>query len=182
MYGDPFAHEPRTAGEPRRWPRLHVPIKTGRFRNALGADLRSRDGLIRYALDAYDEPTFRYFLAVEARRYARSSRRFGLLLVSFDPQRLTNPEHDTSGSFRLFSSLSRCVRETDFIGWYEEGRVAAAVLTSISDTDADGSISHVAERVASTLQEEFGDSFARQLQVRAYHLPDQAGELKENRR
>jgi hypothetical protein len=72
----------------------------------------------------HDEATFRYLLEVEHRRADRTGRPFVLVLV------------DTPTAARaeaVFASLEDCLRETDFIGWYEHAQTAGAVLTELGD-------------------------------------------------
>jgi hypothetical protein len=78
--------------------------------------------------DAYNEAAFRYFLAIEKTRAERSVRSLLLLLVKLpkpsESHRAVSPHTYST----IFSALRACVREVDFVGWYREGRVAAAVL------------------------------------------------------
>lgn len=78
---------------------------------------------------AYDEPVFRQLLARERIR-ARAGAPSVLLLVE-----LTAPDAGLHRVVvdRLFSVLASCVRETDIVGWYRRHRVAAVVLTEITD-------------------------------------------------
>jgi hypothetical protein len=78
---------------------------------------------------AYNEPAFRHFLAIDRWRAERSARTLFLVLVSVryshGPRaKLTDPM-----AAALFRELGECIREVDFVGWYREGYVAAAVLT-----------------------------------------------------
>ncbi len=78
---------------------------------------------------AYNEAAFSHFLRIERRRAERSSRSIVLVLVSLrsGPGRSAMLNADSAAA--LFSALGAAVREVDFVGWYREGRVAAAVLT-----------------------------------------------------
>jgi hypothetical protein len=72
---------------------------------------------------------------------------------------------------RLFSALSLCLRETDFIGWYREHRSIGAVLTQDSNAAAAGIPDPVARRVHLSLQEILPAAVAPRLQLRIYQLP-----------
>jgi hypothetical protein len=77
---------------------------------------------------AYNEAAFRYFLAVERKRAERSLKPLLLMLVALKqrPGARIALAPDTSAA--IFSALGSCVREVDFVGWYRESTVAAAVL------------------------------------------------------
>jgi hypothetical protein len=77
-------------------------------------------------------------------------------------------------SQHLLSALALCVRETDFIGWYHEGRVAGAVLTQHADA-ADADIpGTVRQRIAKALTGGLPKELAGRLQLRVYRLPVKA--------
>src|SRR2546427_11929887 len=82
---------------------------------------------------AYNEEAFRYFLAIERKRSERSNRPFLLLLVDLKKQQGMTARIDADVAARLFSGLWLCLRETDCVGWFREGRVAGALLTQLAD-------------------------------------------------
>ena len=110
-----------------------------------GLALEDREG------QAYNEEAFRHFLAIERKRSERARRSFLLLLVSLRKQPGMSVTFTSEVASRLFSGLSLCVREVDFIGWYREERVAGAVLTQgIGTTEPDAS-RRIGERVTEIL-------------------------------
>jgi len=118
----------------------------------------------------YNQEAFRYFLANERKRSELSSRPFLLLLVDLQ-QPLANGRFESAVASKLFAGLAACLRDTDLIGWYHEGRVAGAVLTHIdnaSSTDASGEIQG---RVTRLLCSILPGPIAARLQVRVYQLP-----------
>jgi hypothetical protein len=117
---------------------------------------------------AYDEGAFRYFLTLEQRRAKRSGRAFWLILVSLDDPAGSGRAIDTTMAATLFARLWRCFRETDFIGWYREGRVAGVVLTEMRD-GVDGGIGRLAvHRVRSALCDGLPADVAHRLHVEVY--------------
>src|SRR5947207_13425561 len=78
---------------------------------------------------AYNEAAFQHFLAVDRWRAERSTRSLLLVLVTMrtSPGGLVKLAEATATA--LFCGLGACVREVDFVGWYREGYVAAAVLS-----------------------------------------------------
>jgi hypothetical protein len=85
------------------------------------------------SLQPFDEQTFRYLLRLEQRRSDRSGRPFVLVLVDTAPTPGDRTPLDVAVAASIFSELSQYLRETDFIGWYEEGVRAGAVLTEFGD-------------------------------------------------
>jgi hypothetical protein len=120
--------------------------------------------------DAYNEAAFRYFLQVEERRFLRSSRRFLLLLLDVQGESGSAEDLDPVLSKRLFTALWPCVRETDFVGWYREGRVIGVACTHVDDTQG----ATVAGVVAGRFQNAMRDALPQvggRVQVRSYFLP-----------
>jgi hypothetical protein len=116
---------------------------------------------------AYNEEAFQYFLEIERKRSELSNRPFLLMLVDFNK----HPRIDGVTADKLFSVLSLCLRETDFIGWYREGRVAGAVLTQHGETDGDDLSDVVRARIEGALRLLLPAALARQLQARVYQIP-----------
>src|SRR2546428_293200 len=73
---------------------------------------------------AYDEAAFHYFLEIERKRAEIWNRPFLMMLIDFRRNPEISPRIDEPAAGRLFSILLQCIRETDFVGWYREGRVA----------------------------------------------------------
>lgn len=120
---------------------------------------------------AYNEEAFHYFLALERRRSERSGRSL-LLLVDLVDRPGADGRFDPQVASKLFSELWRCLRETDFAGWYRNERVAGVVMTEfgvVSDADAAHS---VGRRIGGRLRERLPSHVARRLRVRVYRNPD----------
>jgi hypothetical protein len=121
----------------------------------------------------YNEEAFRYFLQIERKRASRSNSRFLLLLVDLERQPGLDANFDAPTGAKLFSAMWPCLRETDFIGWYRQARVASAVLTQVGETP-DVQVSNlVAQRVREALSQKLPSNLARRLQVRVYQVPAQ---------
>jgi len=120
---------------------------------------------------AYDEGAFRYFLALEQQRSTRSGRAFLLVLVYLKGKAGAGARIDTTLAGPLFGRLWRCFRESDFIGWYREGRVAGAVLTELRKGAGAGVARLAARRVRSVLCEGLPEDVARCLHVQVYSQP-----------
>lgn len=118
---------------------------------------------------AYNEAAFRYFLAVDRRRAERAKRSLVLVLVNVRQNSRPSAPLTHSTASALFSALGACVREIDFVGWYREGRVAAAVLAQGVNA-SDGVRHRTAERVIRALGQCFPADQLRNLRVRVVQL------------
>jgi len=115
----------------------------------------------------YDEQAFQHFLGLEQHRAALTGRPFMLLLVRLPACDSALPEAIAA---TLLSGLRESVREIDFIGWYREGRVAAAVLPQGMDTPAPSALPVIAERVRHTLTRRVRAGVASRLRIRVLQL------------
>ena len=61
---------------------------------------------------------------------------------------------------------SRSLRETDYIGWYRDGRIIGAVLTGLVQEFMAPAVSHLQKRLAEVLQSELSIEDSRCLQIR----------------
>jgi hypothetical protein len=119
---------------------------------------------------AYNQQAFRYFLGHERRRSELSNRPFLLLLVDLQ-QSYADGRIEPAIAGRLFAGLFDCLRDTDVIGWYHEGRVAGAVLTHVEDASSQDVSAEIRQRVRALLSNQLPSSIAARLQVRVYQLP-----------
>jgi hypothetical protein len=72
----------------------------------------------------------------------------------------------------IFSGLSQCLRETDFLGWYEDGRRAGAVLTELGEGLASDSRELINEKVLTRgFLEHLPSDLARRLQIQVTRYP-----------
>lgn len=124
---------------------------------------------------AYNEEAFRYFLVHERKRSELSNRPFLLLLVDLQSTQLAG-RIDPPIANKLFDGLAECLRDTDVIGWYHEGRVAGAVLTHVDDAGQVDVPEEIRGRVSGTLGSALPSNVAAGLQVRVYQLPVGSGE------
>jgi hypothetical protein len=117
----------------------------------------------------YNEEAFRYFLADEHKRTQASGRPFLVLLV--DLQDCRTLPLDEKLARTLFSRLSLCLRETDIVGWYREGRIAGAVLTHLSDATLPAVPSQVRDRVDELVRGALPTDLSNCLRVRVFQVP-----------
>ena len=118
----------------------------------------------------HDEYTFHYLLSLQRRRSERSTRPFMLLLVELEGSDRTGRRIPRALSSRIFRALRECLRETDFIGWYQEGVAVAAVLTELGDGAAPDATQPVRERIKAAIVEGLPPPAASRLLVSTYQL------------
>jgi hypothetical protein len=133
-------------------------------RGSYGVALKGRLGY------AYDEDAFRYLLMLERKRSERSGRPFLLLLVDLQEEPGATVRIDPAAAATIFSDLWRSVRETDFVGWYREERVAGAVLTPVDAEPGPDTSRHVADRVTAALRNDVPPILASRVRVNVYQL------------
>ena len=120
---------------------------------------------------AYNEETFQLFLAIERKRSERSNRSFLLLLLDLKKQPGADVDIAPLVAARLFSGLTLCLRETDFVGWYREGRVVGAVLTQFEDAPGPEIAHVIGQRLRGALRGGLPSDPLHRLQVRVYRRP-----------
>lgn len=120
---------------------------------------------------AYNEEAFHYFLANERIRSERSDRPFLLLLVDLKKEPGAGARFDVAVAAQLFMGLGRCLRETDFVGWYRDRRLAGAVLTQLPDATGVDLCRVVRERASTALSESLPSDMFSRLQMRIFQLP-----------
>jgi hypothetical protein len=102
---------------------------------------------------AYNEAGFRHFLDIERRRAARSGHLLLLVLVGVRDRAGRSVSLPPVVASKVFSALGSSVREIDFVGWFKDGRIAAAALVQRATPTADVR-QHIAGRVMKTLDRE----------------------------
>ena len=115
----------------------------------------------------YGEDVFRHLLAVERRRADQSKRPVLLAMVSLEADMETQ-RMSTAAADRIFTALSRTVREVDFIGWHREDFVAAAVL--VQGTAPDNVTTAVEDRVRRAISDHLPANLRNSIRVRVRRL------------
>ena len=128
----------------------------------------------------YNETAFRHFLAVDRWRAARSRRSVLLVLVAVRRSPGLNAKLTDATAAALFGGLSGCIREVDFLGWYRQGYVAAAVLPQGSQPSG-SEPNLVAERLRPAIKERLSVHEASSLRIRVIRLDGRATKLLSGR-
>ncbi|MBC7839732.1 MAG: hypothetical protein H7Y39_14015 [Nitrospiraceae bacterium] len=114
----------------------------------------------------YNEEAFRYLLASESKRSVRSRYSFSTLLIySIDKQGLiVHMDRDVVDT--VVEALFRTVRETDYIGWYLEGRIVGGVLTVLGQDSEVEVSARIQERLMEIFRAEVSAEKNGRLQIR----------------
>lgn len=115
---------------------------------------------------AYNQETFRYLLEGEEKRSERSGRFYQILLVYRTDTQGRIVQMDSHVAKTVMAALSRSLRETDYIGWYRDGRIVGAVITVLVQESMAQMSSHLQKRLVETLRAELGVEETSRLQIR----------------
>jgi hypothetical protein len=116
---------------------------------------------------AYDQETFRCFLASESKRSERSGHFCQILLVHWTDTQGKIMQMDSGVAKAIIAAASRSLRESDYIGWYRDGQIVGAVLTVLEQEPMAQVSSHLQLRLLECLRAEFGIEEFSRLQIRA---------------
>jgi len=116
----------------------------------------------------YNQEAFRYLLESESKRSERSGHFCQILLVYWTDAQERIVLMDSHVAKIVKAALPRCLRETDYIGWYRDGRIVGAVLTILVQESMAPVASHLLKRLAEVLQSELSIEASRRLQFRVH--------------
>ena len=122
-------------------------------------------GVQRRNCRAYDESTFRYFLALERKRAERLRRPVLLLRLSTDAREGTGGRLEPALGARILSSVSHAVREVDVIGWLRHDRVVGAILTQGTGLPSPDVCRAIEHRLIEVLSERLPGAAASRMRV-----------------
>ena len=115
---------------------------------------------------AYNEEAFRYLLESESKRSERSGHCYQILLVYRTSVQGAIDQMDSPLAKTVIHARSSCLRETDYIGWYREGRVMGGVLTVVGRDAVSDVSSLVQSRLLEILRVELGAEQSSRLHIR----------------
>jgi hypothetical protein len=124
---------------------------------------------VRYAYrsrELYNEQAFRYLLFSESKRSERSSHAFNILLIYSTDKEGLIVQMDRDLADTVVKALFRSLRETDYIGWYREGRIVGGVLTVLEQDSAVEVSGRIQQRVMDILPAGVSAEENSRLQIR----------------
>lgn len=125
----------------------------------------------------YKEAAFRFLLESESKRSERSGHLCQILLVYRTNAQGSIAPMDSDFAKTVISALSKNLRDTDYVGWYREGRVVGGVLTLVGRDAAVDGCTRLRTNLVKILQSELGPEKSHRVQVRICQ-PDEAQEVE----
>jgi lipopolysaccharide/colanic/teichoic acid biosynthesis glycosyltransferase len=116
------------------------------------------------------EGTFHAMLTLERRRAERSRKPFVLMLL--DSRDVQKNGKATAFTEQLTSVVCDATRETDLIGWYEEGAILAVIFTEISLEGKNPITEVLHSKVLAALRENLDHKQAIKLTVTVHLFPE----------
>jgi exopolysaccharide biosynthesis polyprenyl glycosylphosphotransferase len=114
--------------------------------------------------------SFHTMLTFERRRADRSRKPFALMLL--DSQQIHKNGNAATFAAALATVVSEATRETDIVGWYEDGETLAVIFTEIN-VDGKIPITEVLHsKVATALQENLGHKIASKIVITLHLFPE----------
>ena len=117
-------------------------------------------------IGAYNQEAFRYLLESESIRSKRSGYLCQILLVFWIDAQGRIVQMDSYAAKTVMAALSRSLRDTDYIGWYREGRIAGAVLTVLVQESMAKVVTHLQPRLLDIIRAKLGIKETSLLQIR----------------
>lgn len=114
----------------------------------------------------YNQDVFRHLLASESKRSERSGHLCQILLAYWVDAEGKVVPMDSRLATVVIAALFRSLRETDYIGWYSDGRIVGAVLTVLAYESMVQVVTQLQPRLLETLRGELGDEVMAGLQIR----------------
>ena len=118
---------------------------------------------------AYSQKAFRYLLEMESKRSERSGRFCQLLLVYSADEHGRIVQMNVDVAKIVIAAASRSFRETDYIGWYRDGRIVGAVLTVLTQESMVLVPTKLQPRLVECLRAELGIEEFSRLQIQVCH-------------
>ena len=114
----------------------------------------------------YSEQAFKYLLTSESKRSERSGYSFHILLIYSTNKQGLIMQMDRNMADTVVTALFRTLRETDYIGWYREGRIVGGVLTVLGQDSAVEMSVRIQQRVMEILGVDVSVEKNSRLQIR----------------
>jgi hypothetical protein len=115
---------------------------------------------------AYNEGAFQYLLEGESKRSKRTGHLYNILLIYYTNEQGILILMESNIAKTVIAAVSRCLRDTDYIGWYREGRLLGGVLTVLGQNSEADVCSSLRPRLVRILWDDLGVEESRRFQIR----------------
>jgi lipopolysaccharide/colanic/teichoic acid biosynthesis glycosyltransferase len=119
------------------------------------------------------EPQFRQMLSRERKRSERSRSHLLLMLVGL--KNLPERERVKDLPKQIAASVCHVVRDTDLVGWFEEGNVLGAIFTELGKSGESSGADIIESKVTTALRKSIKKNFFEQLEISFYVFPEHGG-------
>lgn len=116
------------------------------------------------------EETFQRTISIERKRTERSRKPFLLMLLDRGHQ--NGSKKSAKALNDLVSALLTFTRETDVIGWYENGTTVGVMFTDLVFDDKSAILSTILTRVSTTLRDHLAFEQFNQVRISFHFFPD----------
>lgn len=116
------------------------------------------------------EETFRGMIAIERKRTERSKAPFLLMLLEAVNDESANKNRSTLR--KVISALLSSSRDTDLIGWYQDGVIVGAMFTGLPVNDRRAILDAFLTKVTTNLREELSEEQFNQVRISFHLYPD----------
>ena len=115
---------------------------------------------------AYNQEVFRSLLESESKRCERSGHFCQILLVYWTDAQGSIVQMDAPVAKTVIAAAFRSLRETDYIGWYRDGRIVGAVVTVLAQASMAQVSTHLQPRLVENIRGKLGVEEISRLQIR----------------
>jgi lipopolysaccharide/colanic/teichoic acid biosynthesis glycosyltransferase len=162
---------------PALWEQSALRFATRKARSASSSFLAGRQQIM-------SEESFHCMLTLERRRAERSRKPFVLMLL--DATTVTKDKTGDRFISRVISVLLKSTRETDFVGWFENGSMLGVIFTEIS-LECENPITDILRsKITTALQDGLRPEITSNLVITLHLFPQNpgqdAGESPANRK
>jgi len=117
-----------------------------------------------------DEATFRQMIAIERKRTERSKAPFVLMLLEADSD--LGSKQDRATLDTATKALIASSRDTDLIGWYQQGVTLGAIFTGLVVNDKRTILETFLAKINAMLKEELTEDQFNKLRISFHFFPD----------
>lgn len=118
-----------------------------------------------------NQDMFHRMISLERKRTERSGNPFLLMLLEL--QGSAPSAHDAKLLHKLLNSLTMTTRETDVIGWYQDGGIVGVMFTEISLDDRAQLLSTMMTRVSETLRHHLSYELFSRISISFHVFPEE---------
>ena len=119
------------------------------------------------------EEAFHSMLTIERRRAERSGKPFALMVI--DTHAVYRNGNATTFVDQLTTAVSNATRETDFVGWHEDGVVLAVIFTEINVEGKDPVHEILDSKIGKALRDRLDHKSASSVVVSVHIFPESWG-------